>query len=168
MEVCSYKRPFKCYKIMWPHSSWHRCDASLVCIAFLKTFFLLLEWHHFQIPVSHQAAWHIWYIGTKSLRKYKIGVLNLSELMIRESVAGNGYHKACGIETRLITDPWWHSCVCEDFIFPPVDLGECVETDEESKKQYTSLLTKQKNFVDVWFLCLMGFSPFVMDLTFKN
>lgn len=89
------------------------CDPILHDIVVMLLGFVLCYWrlffpegHHFQMPVSHQAAWHIWYTGTKSLRKYKIGVLIFSELRIRESVAGNGYHKARRIKTRLITDPW--------------------------------------------------------------
>lgn len=113
---------------MWPwksvptkglSSAVRLCDPIFHDIVVMLLGFVLCYWslflpegHHFRIPVSHQAVWHIWYTGTKSMRKYKIGVLNFSELMIRESVAGNGCHKARGIKTRLITDPWWHSCVC--------------------------------------------------------
>lgn len=144
---------------MWPwksvptkglFSAIRLCDPILHDIVVMLLGFVLRRWslflpegHHFQILVSHQAAWHIWYTGMKSLRKYKIRVFNFSELMICESVAGNGYHKACRIKTRLITDPWWHSCMCKDFIFPPVDLGECVEADEENKKQYVCWLNKR-------------------------
>lgn len=121
-------------------------DIVVMLLGFVLHYWSLLlpEGHHFQIPVSHQAAWHIWYTGTKSLRKYKIRVFNFSELMICESVAGNGYHRAQSrIKTRLVTDPWWHSCMCEDFIFPPVDLGERARQTWRAKSNMSVDLTKE-------------------------
>lgn len=110
----SYKSPLKCYRL-WPHP-WLHCDTSWLSSAIEAYFYregIIFRYisHSRQSNTSNTLVQNHWGNTISDVLNFF-----LTNLMVCDSVAGNGCHKTCRNKTRLITDPWWHSCICWDFI----------------------------------------------------